>query len=72
MCLPDRMDRKNRTPLAIANLCLGVGLMLWNFREYIHVDRNWLHAACGFLLGLSITINLRWIVCTRRRSEKQL
>jgi hypothetical protein len=44
---------------AIGNITLVIGLLLWPF---VHpsgqVERNWLHAVCGLLLGVSISINL--------------
>jgi zinc transporter ZupT len=45
--------------MVLANLSLAVGLLLFVF---VHpagqVERNWLHAVCGFLLGVSIAVNL--------------
>lgn len=72
MCSPNRVDPRSRFPFVIANLSLAVGLLLWNFRLYIHVNQNWLHGVCGFLLGISITMNLRRLIMARRRRAKQI
>ncbi len=74
MCIPVQpLDRKGRLLLFIANISLVIGLLLWNFREYVWasnpVARDLLHAVCGFLLGLSITINLRMVMLNRRRRD---
>ena len=65
--------RKGRILLFIANVSLVIGLLLWNFREYIlasnPLERDLLHAVCGFLLGLSITINLRMAMLSRHRRD---
>jgi zinc transporter ZupT len=45
--------------MVLANLSLVAGLLLWVF---VHpagqIQRNWLDAVCGFLLGVSIAVNL--------------
>jgi len=74
MCIPiHQLDRKGRILLFIANISLVIGLLLWNFREYIlasnPLERDLLHAVCGFLLGLSITINLRMAMLSRHRRD---
>jgi hypothetical protein len=74
MCIPNRLlDKKSRRLMALANFALVLGLSLWLL---VHpsgqVERNWLHAACGFLLGLSITINLLGLRCARRCRQKQI
>jgi hypothetical protein len=68
MCIPiQQLDPKTRRMRAIANVSLIIGLLLWVF---VHpsgpFERNWLHAACGFLLGLSITISLFGLRSARR------
>jgi hypothetical protein len=68
MGIPNRqLDPKTRRLLAIGNISLVVGLLLWLF---VHpsgqIEKNWLHAVCGFLLGLSATINLMGLVFARR------
>jgi hypothetical protein len=54
-------------------MSLVVGLLLWLF---VHpsgqIEKNWLHAVCGFLLGLSVTINLMGLVFARRCREKRI
>ena len=68
-----RLDPKTRRLLAIGNIALVSGLLLWLF---VHpagqIERNWLHAVCGFLLGLSVTINLMELVFARRCGEKRI
>lgn len=53
-----RLDPRTRL-LTLANLALAVGLMLWTF---VHpsgqMAKDAIHALSGFLLGLSLTINL--------------
>jgi len=73
MCIPlHQLDRKGRVQLFIANFSLVIGLLLWNFREYVWpsdpMARNLLHAVCGFLLGLSIALNIGALI-RRRRSR---
>ncbi|MGA9584793.1 MAG: hypothetical protein WBQ95_05660 [Terracidiphilus sp.] len=55
--------------MLIGNWSLAAGLALWTWtsRTGEH-GQPWLHAWCGFLLGLSIAINLR-AVATRRRDR---
>ncbi|MGA3347300.1 MAG: hypothetical protein ABSC76_20835 [Terracidiphilus sp.] len=60
MCIPNRqLDPKTRRRTVIANISLVIGLLLWIF---VHpsgpLEKDWLDAVCGFLLGLSVTINL--------------
>jgi hypothetical protein len=74
MGIPNRqLDPKTRRLLAIGNMSLVVGLLLWLF---VHpsgqIEKNWLHAVCGFLLGLSVTINLMGLVFARRCREKRI
>ena len=74
MCIPNRLlDKKTRRLMALGNISLVIGLLLWQF---VHpsgqMQRNWLDAACGFLLGLSITINLYRLRIARRCCEKQI
>jgi Zn-dependent protease len=68
MCIPNRLlDKKTRRLMAIGNISLVIGLLLWLF---VHpsgqMERNWFHGVCGFLLGLSITINLFGLWVARR------
>jgi hypothetical protein len=72
MYSPDRLDPKSRFALFIANISLVIGLLLWNFRMEIHVNQNLLHGVCGFLLGISIAMNLRWLIRARRHGEKRI
>lgn len=54
-----QLDRKSRRLFAIADLCLPAGLILLILlHPASQLERNWLHGVAGFLLGLSITINL--------------
>ncbi|MGP8271811.1 MAG: hypothetical protein ACLQLH_17240 [Terracidiphilus sp.] len=73
MCIPNRLlDKKTRRFMALANISLVIGLSLWLF---VHpsgqLGRDWLHAACGFLLGFSITVNL-YGLWAARRCQKQI
>jgi hypothetical protein len=73
MCIPNRLlDRKTRRLMAIGNIALVIGLLLWLFvHPAAQTERNWLHAVCGFLLGFSITISLYGLRFARRNREKQ-
>jgi hypothetical protein len=58
--------------MALANISLVIGLLLWFFVHPVgQVERNWLHAICGFLLGLSITVNLFNFWCSSRCGDSQ-
>jgi len=71
MCIPNRqLGPKARHLRAVANISLILGLTPWIFREYIPLSQNWLHAVCGFLLGLFITINLFWLRRARRYRDE--
>jgi hypothetical protein len=74
MCIPNRLlDRKTRRLMAIGNMALVIGLLLWLFVHPSHqLEKNWRDAVCGFLLGLSITINLYGLRFARRCREKQI
>jgi len=54
-----QFDPRARRRMALANISLVIGLLLWLF---VHpagqIEQNWLHAICGFLLGVSIAVNL--------------
>ena len=74
MCIPNQLlDKKTRRLMALANISLVIGLLLWLF---IHpsgqLERNCLHTACGFLLGFSITVNLLGLRFARRCRPKQI
>ncbi|MGA3262683.1 MAG: hypothetical protein ABSC47_01405 [Terracidiphilus sp.] len=74
MCIPNRrLDPRIRRLMAIGNMSLVIGLLLWIF---VHpagqIERNWLHGVCGFLLGFSIAINLFGLWIARRCQEKQI
>lgn len=73
MCVPYREhDPRTRRLLAIGNMCLVAGLLLWNFaRPANQIHRNWLDALCGLLMGFSITINLYAARFAHRRSPNQ-
>ena len=70
MCLIDCRHSKSRIPLMIANSSLAIGLLL---KQFVHpssqMGTNWLHAVCGFLLGLSIALNLKLVLARRRRAN---
>ena len=57
MCLHKRLNQSKLMPIGM--LCLAVGLMLsMIFRPAAAPGANWIHFASGFLLGLSIVLNL--------------
>lgn len=73
MCLLRRqLDPKARRRVVLANLSLAAGLLL---RVLVHpagqMERNWLDAICGFMIGLSIAVNLfgLWACRCRRASQ---
>jgi hypothetical protein len=73
MCIPIRdLDPRARRIRAIANIALVIGLLLWTFRSNITVNRDLLEGVSGFLLGLSITINLIGPGRARRCREKAI
>jgi type II secretory pathway component PulM len=62
-----QLDPKTRRLVAIGNLCLVAGLLLWLFvHPSSQLSNTWLHAIYGFLLGLSTAINLSAVVIARR------
>jgi hypothetical protein len=73
MCIPNQsLDKKTRRLMAIGNIALVIGLLLWEFAHPAgQFQKNCLHAVCGFLLGLSITINLFGLRFARRYRENQ-
>ncbi|MGA2632933.1 MAG: hypothetical protein ABSF16_01750, partial [Terracidiphilus sp.] len=73
MCIPNRLlDKKTRRLMSLANISLVIGLLLWLFiHPAAQMEQNWLHAACGFLLGFSITVNLHGLWVARRGRQKQ-
>jgi hypothetical protein len=67
------LDPRTRRLMAIANIALVIGLLLWLFvHPSSQVEKNWLHASSGFLLGLSITINLLALPFARRCRERDI
>ena len=74
MCIPNqKLDKKSRRLMALANISLVIGLLLWLFvHPTVQIEKNWLHAVCGFLLGLSVTINLFGLWFARRCRQKQI
>lgn len=67
------LDPKAKRLIAIANLSLAIGLLLILFvHPSGNTGRNWLHAVSGFLLGLSIAINLFAFRFASRCREKQV
>lgn len=73
MCIPYRQrDPKSRRLTAISNFALVFGLALWLLvHPTARFQKDCLDAACGFLLGLYITINLYGLWFARRCREKQ-
>lgn len=68
MCMPHRqLNMKTRRLVVIANVSLAIGLLLWNFvHPSDQIERNWVHGVCGFLLGVSIAINLFGVILAHR------
>jgi len=67
MCLIHRRDPKFRLSFLIANLSLVLSLLLELFAHPSgQLAKDWLHALCGFLLGISIVINLKLVLARRR------
>jgi hypothetical protein len=58
--------------MVLGNLCLVIGLLLWNFHASIPVRRIWLDGVSGLLLGISIGVNLSAVRCARRCREEQI
>jgi hypothetical protein len=68
-----QFDPKTRRILALGNLCLAAGLVLFTFvHPSSQIARNWTHGLSGFLLGFSITVNLFALGLRRRCREKQI
>lgn len=73
MCVPySQRNPRTRNLLAIGNLCLVAGLMLWNFAHPdSQIQRNWIHGLTGLLMGFSIAVNLCMLRFARRPSQNQ-
>ncbi len=64
------VDQKQRRTIAAANGFLAAGLAIWNLASRASGHHQpWLHAVSGFLLGLSIALNLGAVVKRRHASE---
>ena len=71
MCVDrGKLDAKQRRMLALGNGCLAIGLSL---QLFLHpagaMEKNWLHAVVGLLLGVSIGVNLFGLRMARRCRE---
>jgi hypothetical protein len=73
MCVPySQHAPRIRRVLAIGNLCLVAGLLLWNFaRPANQIQQNLLHGLTGLLIGFSITVNLCMLRFARRPNQNQ-
>jgi hypothetical protein len=71
MYFPNRnLNPRDRVIFQIGNFSLVAGLLLWMFvHPASQIEKNWLHAICGFLLGLSITISLLRLRFARRCTD---
>jgi hypothetical protein len=59
MCVPvQQLDPKVRFWMILGNIALVTGLLMWNFRSEMPINKNWLDAVCGLLMGFSIGVNL--------------
>ena len=68
MCRRLSVDVKQRRMIAAANGFLAIGLALWALANRSSLHQPRLHAACGFLMGLSIAMNLGALVKGGRSS----
>jgi hypothetical protein len=73
MCIPiHQLDPRTRRLRTVANICLVVGLLLWNFDQWKWlqpsgpIERNLFHALVGLLMGVSIGSNLFRLRLARR------
>jgi hypothetical protein len=68
MCIPiHQCSRKDRALRALANFALFAGIALvYAVHSSGTIEKNWLEALRGFLIGLSIGINLLMIRLGRR------
>ncbi len=73
MCVPiHQLDPKARRKIALGNACLIAGIVLSSFvHPASHFARLWTDALCGFMFGISITINL-FVLRRRRCRMKQI
>jgi hypothetical protein len=72
MCIPyEQSGPKARRLRFIANVALVLGLTPWIFREYLPINPLWLHAFCGFFIGISIPANLFACRLVRQRTERK-
>jgi hypothetical protein len=73
MCEPySHRNPQTRRVVAIGNLCLVAGLLLWNFaRPANQIQQNLLHGLTGLLIGFSITVNLCMLRFARRPNQNQ-
>jgi hypothetical protein len=58
MCGVRELDPRRRVLRVMGNLSLAAGLIWWNFARPAGPYKNWLDAACGLLMGISIGANL--------------
>lgn len=74
MCAPYRKrDPRTRRQMAIANLSLAIGLILWVFvRPSLAAPHLWIDAICGMFMGISIGGNLMLVLRARRCRTENL
>ena len=58
MCLCLSGNVKQRGMIAAGSGFLAAGLALWILANRTSLHQPWLHAVCGFLMGLSIAMNV--------------
>jgi hypothetical protein len=69
--MPYRRDPRSRISLFIANISLVIGLLLSTFVHPANqIEKNWVHFFTGFLVALSVTVNLRALILARRRGDQ--
>jgi hypothetical protein len=71
MCIGNRqLDPKARRMRAIGCISLALALVLRQFIEPAgQIEQNWVHAASGFFLGLSIVAIFAGLIRCRRAKQ---
>jgi len=66
MIFRDRM-RDPKSMISFGMMCLAIGIVLpWLIHPSTSLEKDWLHGVCGFLYGLSISINIMAVIRQRR------
>lgn len=63
-------SRKSRLMLSAGMFALAVGLILFNFvHPASHAGKDWLDGISGFLVGISIALNIGSLLIAKRQSN---